>query len=222
MKWNGGCNKLKPLFWLQLQGILWIWHKHGKFSYTAWYTACFWVITPNTKSVTFRTHKVFHNIFLHVVILNLQDHFLVLSDLVLALVAKARFVYYTKMWKWHMDRYNFCSHTTNFRLSYTSTLQKSLLFQSSMLVALGFFCWDISVICPIQGHNTRLDGAWGKKQIWCPQVQTCGLLEVNVLHWRNFYDIVGTFPLPHSHSAPPTMVWCLGNYAPLDPPGPLI
>jgi len=29
---------------------------------------------------------------------------------------------------------------------------------------------------------TRLDGARGKKQVWHPHVQTCGLLEANVLH----------------------------------------
>jgi len=27
---------------------------------------------------------------------------------------------------------------------------------------------------------TRLDGAWGKKQVWRPHVQTLDILEVNV------------------------------------------
>jgi len=30
---------------------------------------------------------------------------------------------------------------------------------------------------------TRLDGARGKKQLWCPHVRTWGLSEAKVLHW---------------------------------------
>jgi len=32
---------------------------------------------------------------------------------------------------------------------------------------------------------TMLDGAWGKKQVWRPQVRTWGLSEANVL-WRKY------------------------------------
>jgi len=31
---------------------------------------------------------------------------------------------------------------------------------------------------------TRLDGAWGKKQIWCSRVRIWGLSEANVLFWK--------------------------------------
>ena len=34
---------------------------------------------------------------------------------------------------------------------------------------------------------TRLDGAWGKKQVWCPHVRTWGLSEANVLFWKKCF-----------------------------------
>ena len=48
---------------------------------------------------------------------------------------------------------------------------------------------------------TRLDGAWGKKQIWRTHVRTTGLSKANVLFWKIAYDITVTFG-PPSDSAP--------------------
>ena len=56
---------------------------------------------------------------------------------------------------------------------------------------------------------TRLDGAWGKKQVWCPNVRTWGLLGANVLYWRKYLWHCWDFSVPpavirrlHSDSAP--------------------
>ena len=50
---------------------------------------------------------------------------------------------------------------------------------------------------------TSLDGARGKKQVWRPCVQTWGLPEANVLHWRSC-DIVRTFRHPAVIRRPPS------------------
>jgi len=62
---------------------------------------------------------------------------------------------------------------------------------------------------------TRLDGAWNKKKVWRPHIQTWGLWEANILFWKSAYGIVvsfgppqwfgvrGIFPLPHS-----LRLWC--------------
>jgi len=57
---------------------------------------------------------------------------------------------------------------------------------------------------------TRLDGAWGKKQVWRSHVRTWGLSEANVLYWRSTSDIIGTIQHPHNDSAP-------GKFYPLAP-----
>jgi len=46
---------------------------------------------------------------------------------------------------------------------------------------------------PVTRGVTRLDGARGKKQVWRPHVRTWGFFEANVLYWRKYFDIVGTF-----------------------------
>ena len=56
---------------------------------------------------------------------------------------------------------------------------------------------------------TRLDGAWGKKQIWRTNVRIRGLSKANVLFWKIAYDIIVTFGLC-SDSAP-------GELCPLAP-----
>ena len=48
---------------------------------------------------------------------------------------------------------------------------------------------------------TRLDGARGRKQVWCPRARTWDLSEANLLHWRkNFWH-------GWDFSAPPAVIW---------------
>ena len=64
---------------------------------------------------------------------------------------------------------------------------------------------------------SRLDGARGKKQVWRPHVRIWGLHEVNVLYWRKYCDIVGTFSgTPQSFGAP-IALRRPGNCSPLPP-----
>jgi len=49
---------------------------------------------------------------------------------------------------------------------------------------------------------TRLDGAWGKKQVWRPHVRTWGLSEANVLLWKKCLWHCCDFLVPSSDSAP--------------------
>jgi len=39
---------------------------------------------------------------------------------------------------------------------------------------------------PTRRGVTRLDGARGKKQVWCPHVQTWDLLDANLLYWKKY------------------------------------
>ena len=65
---------------------------------------------------------------------------------------------------------------------------------------------------------TRLDGAWGKKQVWRPHVRTWRLSEANVglLFWKNWLWHCCDFPPPRSDSAPKKLcppdlslrLWC--------------
>ena len=64
---------------------------------------------------------------------------------------------------------------------------------------------------------TRLDGAWGKKQVWRPHVQTWGLSEANVLRWRKYLWHCWDFSAPQavirrhcSNLAPPKWFSALG------------
>ena len=50
---------------------------------------------------------------------------------------------------------------------------------------------------------TRLDGAWGKKQVWRPHFLTWGLPETNVVYWRMYVWHCWAFWRPRNHSAPP-------------------
>ena len=50
---------------------------------------------------------------------------------------------------------------------------------------------------------TRLDGAWGKKQVWRPHFRTWGLPETNALYWRMYVWHCWAFWRPRNHSAPP-------------------
>ena len=63
---------------------------------------------------------------------------------------------------------------------------------------------------------TRLDGARGKKQVWHPHVQTCGLLEANVLHWSTC-DIIRTFQRPPQWFGSLIVGRRQGNCAPCTP-----
>jgi len=66
---------------------------------------------------------------------------------------------------------------------------------------------------------TSLDGAWGKKQVWCPQVQTWGLSEANVSSWKNYlwhsWDFLASL---RSHLAPPQQFGTWGIVPPLSHP----
>jgi len=65
---------------------------------------------------------------------------------------------------------------------------------------------------------TRLDGAWGKKQVWRPHVRTWGLSEANVglLFWKKWLWHCCDFLSPCSDSAPEKLcpidlslrLWC--------------
>ena len=55
-----------------------------------------------------------------------------------------------------------------------------------------------------------LDGAWGKKQVWCFHVRTWDLSEANVLFWKSAYGIAVT-------SWPPAVIRPPRNCAPLAP-----
>jgi len=57
---------------------------------------------------------------------------------------------------------------------------------------------------------TRLDGAWGKKQVWCPHVRTWGLSEANVLFWKKCFWHLCDFLAP-------TVIRPPGNWALLHP-----
>ena len=65
---------------------------------------------------------------------------------------------------------------------------------------------------------TRLDGARGKKKVWCPHVRTWGLSEANVLYWNKYFDIFRTFwRLPQSFAAP-RVIRRPRNCSPIAPP----
>jgi len=49
---------------------------------------------------------------------------------------------------------------------------------------------------------TRLDGAWGKKQVWRPRVRTWGLSEANVLFWKKCVWHCCDLLVPSTDSAP--------------------
>ena len=64
-------------------------------------------------------------------------------------------------------------------------------------------------ICIIPRGVTRLDGAWGKKQLWLPHIWIWSLMEANWLYWRKYlwHCWISSAPpavirRPHSDSAP--------------------
>jgi len=59
---------------------------------------------------------------------------------------------------------------------------------------------------------TRLDGAWGKKQVWRPHVWTWGLSEANVLFWKKCLWHCWDFLVPRSDSAPGDLFPLLPRY----------
>jgi len=69
---------------------------------------------------------------------------------------------------------------------------------------------------------TRLDGTWGKKQVWRPHVRTWGLSEGNALYWGkhlwhccHFLAIPAAIQRPHSDSAPRESIpLAISRYAP--------
>ena len=71
---------------------------------------------------------------------------------------------------------------------------------------------ELLPIAAIKGV-TRLDGAWGKKQVWRPHVRTWCLSDANWLYWRKYlWYFVWTFRLP------PMVTRLLGNCASVAPP----
>ena len=58
---------------------------------------------------------------------------------------------------------------------------------------------------------TRLDGAWGKKQVWRLHFRTWGFLEANVLYWRKYLCRCWDF------SASLAVIRRLGNAPPFPP-----
>ena len=61
----------------------------------------------------------------------------------------------------------------------------------------------------------RLDGAQGKKQVWCPHIWTWGLLKANLLYWRKYFWHCWDFSAqPHSFGTS-IVIRHLRNCAPL-------
>jgi len=68
---------------------------------------------------------------------------------------------------------------------------------------------DFCDFCRSSRGVTRLDGARGKKQVWCPHVRTWDLSEAHALYWRKYlwhcWDFMASPAViwrPHSDSAP--------------------
>ena len=49
---------------------------------------------------------------------------------------------------------------------------------------------------------TRLDGTWGKKQVWQPHIRSWGLSEANIVYWRKYLTLLWLFGGPRSDMAP--------------------
>ena len=65
---------------------------------------------------------------------------------------------------------------------------------------------------------TSLDGARGKKQVWCPHVRTWGFLEANVLYWRKYLWQCWEFSAPAAVIRSPPVIWDPGNCSPFVTP----
>jgi len=76
----------------------------------------------------------------------------------------------------------------------------------------------LSKVVNVNRGVTMLDGARGKKQVWCPHIWTWGLTEANVLNRRKYTcNIVGTFRRSPQWFGPPIVIRRPGNSAPLAP-----
>ena len=71
------------------------------------------------------------------------------------------------------------------------------------------FWLDRQSWCAFCRDETRLDGVWGKKQVWRPRVRTWCLSEANVPFWKKAF-MISVFLAPRSDSVP-------GNCAPCPP-----
>ena len=76
-------------------------------------------------------------------------------------------------------------------------------------LSLGHFLKSSEIWRAMANGATRLDGAWGEKQVWRPHVRIWGLSEANALHWRKYLWHCWEFSTrptviwrPHSDSAP--------------------
>ena len=70
--------------------------------------------------------------------------------------------------------------------------------------------------CALRGV-TRLDGVRGKKQVWRPQVRTCGLSEANALYWRKYLWHCWDFSAPPAGIRHPHDDSAHGEMLPLAP-----
>ena len=76
---------------------------------------------------------------------------------------------------------------------------------------------DFCDCCHSSSGVTRLDGARGKKQVWCPHIWIWDLLEANVLYWRKYLWQFWVFMVPPQWFGAPIVIQLQRNCAPLVP-----